>query len=71
MQNPDFVAISKGFGVESARVSEREMLGQAIETMFSTPGPYVLEVRVMKEENVYPMVPSGGSVTEIQLGDDR
>jgi acetolactate synthase-1/2/3 large subunit len=71
MQNPDFVAISKGFGVESARVSEREMLDQAIETMFSTPGPYVLEVQVMKEENVYPMVPSGGSVTDIQLGDDR
>jgi len=71
LSNPDFVKIAEGYGLAAATVEHREDLKHALKTMMDTPGPYILEVRVMKEENVYPMVPSGGSVTEIRLGEER
>jgi acetolactate synthase-1/2/3 large subunit len=67
MVNPDFVAIAKGYYIESAKVTERENLVEAIETMVNHKGPYLLEVVVEKEENVFPMVPSGASVSSIRL----
>ncbi|MCB0284414.1 MAG: biosynthetic-type acetolactate synthase large subunit [Calditrichaeota bacterium] len=67
MTNPDFVAIAKGYGIESQSVNAREKLDAAIDTMFNTEGPYLLEVIVEKEDNVFPMVPSGAAVTEIRL----
>lgn len=67
LKNPDFVAISKGFGIESAKVSEREDLSKALDVMFAHNGPYVLEVVVEKEENLFPMVPSGASCDEVIL----
>jgi acetolactate synthase I/II/III large subunit len=65
--NPNFVAVAKGFGIESSSVSERENLDGAIAQMFAHDGPYLLEVMVEKEDNVFPMVPSGASVDEIRL----
>jgi acetolactate synthase-1/2/3 large subunit len=65
--NPDFVAIAKGFGIEASSVSERENLDQSIQQMFDHDGPYLLEVMVEKEDNVFPMVPSGASVEDIRL----
>jgi acetolactate synthase-1/2/3 large subunit len=65
--NPDFVAVAKGYYIEAAKVSERENLIGAIETMLKHEGPYLLEVVVEKEENVFPMVPSGASVSNIRL----
>ena len=67
LKNPDFVAVSKGFGVEASKVEERENLDAAIETMLKFKGPYVLEVVCEKEENVFPMVPAGCSVADIRL----
>ena len=67
LQNPDFVMISKGFGVEAAVVDKPEDLSKAIKTMLDFKGPYVLHVRVVKEENVFPMIATGKSVSEIQL----
>ena len=67
LQNPDFIAISKGFGVEGSTVEKRENLDEAIKKMFDHDGPYVLEVCCEKEENVFPMVPSGASVSDIRL----
>lgn len=67
MVNPDFVAIAKAFGIEASKVSEREHIGQSIQTMLAHNGPYLLEVVVMKEDNVFPMVPSGESVANIRL----
>ena len=67
LNNPDFVAISKGFGVEASQVSVRENLDSALEKMYSHNGPYLLEVMCEKEENVFPMVPSGASVSDIRL----
>ena len=65
--NPDFVAVTKGFGIEASSVAERENLDVGLKTMFDHQGPYLLEVKVEKEDNVFPMVPSGASVDEIRL----
>ena len=68
MQNPDFVAIAKAYGVEGQAVSRREDLKNAIKTMLQDqPKGYLLEVVVGKENNVFPMVPQGCSVAEIRL----
>lgn len=67
LQNPDFVMISKGFGMKSSSVSKREDLDSSIQKMIDYPGPYMLEVKVEQEEDVFPMVPSGASVSDIML----
>ena len=67
LKNPDFVKVSEGFGVRSEKVETREELDGAIARMFDHPGPFVLEVVCEKEENVFPMVPSGASVADIRL----
>ena len=67
MTNPDFVTISKGYFIESKRVSHRNELNSSIKQMLSHDGPYLLEVCVEKEENVFPMIPSGSSVSDIRL----
>jgi len=65
--NPDFQQLAKGFYIETAKVTERENLDQAIEEFINYDGAYFLEVRVGKENNVFPMVPSGSGVAEIRL----
>jgi len=67
MTNPDFVAIAKGYYVDAKRVTKREELGSAIEEMMKSEDAYFLEVCVEKEDNVFPMVPSGASVSDIRL----
>ncbi|MDH5475121.1 MAG: biosynthetic-type acetolactate synthase large subunit [Cyclobacteriaceae bacterium] len=67
MQNPDFIAISKGYGLESKKVSKRDELNNALEEMLSFDGSYLLEVKVGKEDNVFPMVATGASVSEVRL----
>ena len=65
--NPAFSQIAKGYGLESVRVDEREELAGAIEKMLAHEGPYLLEITVEKEENIFPMIQAGASVTEIRL----
>ena len=67
MTNPDFVKIAEGYHINSNRVSKRDNLKQAIQEMIDFEGPYFLEVVVEKEDNVFPMIPSGASVSEIRL----
>jgi acetolactate synthase-1/2/3 large subunit len=67
LQNPDFVTIAKGFGIAGENVEQREQLQTALERMFAFDGPYLLNITVEKEDNVFPMVPGGGSVHEIRL----
>ena len=67
MINPDFVAISKGYFIESSKVSERNKLDDEVKKMINHNGPYLLEVMIEKEENVFPMIPSGSSVSDIRL----
>ena len=67
MTNPDFVTIARGYHIDAQRVSKREDLDQAIETMIASDKPYFLEVCVEKEANVFPMIPTGASVSDIRL----
>jgi len=67
LKNPDFVAIAKGYGIASAKVEKREDLGLALDVMFAHDGAYVLEVTVEKEENLFPMVPSGAACSDVIL----
>ncbi|QQS94055.1 biosynthetic-type acetolactate synthase large subunit [Sphingobacterium spiritivorum] len=65
--SPDFVAVAKGYYIEGQKISERKDLRQALETMLNHDGAYLLEVMVGKENNVFPMVAQGTSVSEIRL----
>lgn len=65
--SPDFVALAKAYYIDGQRVDQRENLKQALETMINHEGSYLLEVMVGKENNVFPMVPQGCSVSEIRL----
>jgi acetolactate synthase-1/2/3 large subunit len=65
--NPDFQTIAKGYHVPSTKVTEREELDTAIKQMAEAEGAFLMEVLVEKEGNVFPMVPSGASVSDIRL----
>lgn len=67
MTNPDFGLIAQANGIAYECVDNRESLNEAIEKMTRHNGPYLLEVRVEKEENVFPMVPAGAAVGDIRL----
>ena len=65
--NPDFVTIAKGYYLEAEKVSERKNLKGAVNRMIKSNKPYFLEVSVEKEDNVFPMIPTGASVSDIRL----
>ena len=67
MSNPNFQLIAQGYGIATNKVEHRADLVDSIQQMLDHDGPYLLEVVVEKEENVFPMVPSGASVAEIRL----
>ncbi|AQG82550.1 acetolactate synthase catalytic subunit [Spirosoma montaniterrae] len=67
LQNPDFVTIAKGFGMDGHTCADRTTLAESLDTLLAHDGPYLLEVIVEKEENVFPMVPAGASVAQIRL----
>jgi acetolactate synthase-1/2/3 large subunit len=68
IESPDFVQLAKAYGIAAQRVSDRAVLKQAMADMLKHPGAYLTEVVVGKENNVFPMVPQGCSVSEIRLG---
>jgi len=65
--SPDFVALAKSYYIDGQKISERAELKDALKTMLDHKGSYLLEVMVTKENNVFPMVPQGCSVSEIRL----
>ena len=67
MVNPDFIAIAKGYHIQSRHVAKRSQLKDAVKEMMEAEGSYFLEVSVEQEENVFPMIPTGASVSEIRL----
>jgi len=67
LQNPDFVAVAKGFHLKAEKVEKAEELSSALDRMVRSRGPYILEIGVKKETNVFPMVPTGAAVHEIRL----
>ncbi|MFY7731327.1 MAG: biosynthetic-type acetolactate synthase large subunit, partial [Flavobacterium sp.] len=71
IQSPDFVQLASAYGIPGQSVDQRENLKDALQTMLQHNGSYLLEVMTGKENNVFPMVPQGKSVSEIVLGRDE
>jgi acetolactate synthase-1/2/3 large subunit len=67
MTNPNFVAIAQGYYIKAQKVTKREDLDAAVAEMMASKESYFLEVMVEKENNVFPMIPTGASVSEIRL----
>ena len=67
IQSPDYIMLAKSYGINGAKVEQRAQLELAVKTMLESKGSYLLEVMVGKENNVFPMVPQGCSVSEIRL----
>ena len=67
MISPDFVKVADAYGIDGCSVSNREDLDAAMRKMIDSEGPYLLEVIIEKEDNVFPMVPAGASVSNIIL----
>ncbi len=67
LKNPNFVMVAEGMGVTASKVTDSSQLSEALDVMLAHKGPYVLEVVVEREDNVFPMVPAGQGVRDIRL----
>ena len=67
MTNPNFVAIAEGYYIKAKKVTKRKELADAVKEMMASEESYFLEVCVEKEGNVFPMIPSGASVSDVRL----
>ena len=67
MTNPNFVAIAEGYYIKAKKVTKRSELADAVKEMMASKESYFLEVCVEKEGNVFPMIPSGASVSDVRL----
>ena len=69
IKNPNFLKIAEGYGIKSHKITDREELQEGLKTLLNNKESYLLEVIVEQEENVFPMVPTGASVSEIILSE--
>ena len=67
IERPDFVKLAEAYRIRARCVSERKDLESAIREMFANDDAYLLEVKVGKENNVFPMIPQGCGIGEIRL----
>ncbi|MDN5347594.1 MAG: acetolactate synthase large subunit [Clostridia bacterium] len=66
--NPDFVKLADAYGIPALRVTERQEVAGALQQALDHKGPYLVDIWVDREENVYPMVPPGGTLNKMVLG---
>ena len=67
ISSPNFEKISEAYGIKSRSISNRESLSSAIDNLLNANEPFLLEVNVEQQENVFPMVPSGASISKTKL----
>ena len=67
MVNPNFIGIAEAYHIPAVKVEKREDLQDAMKKMLAAKTPYFVEVVVGKEDNVFPMVPAGGCVSDCML----
>lgn len=67
LRNPDFLGIASAWGIPSRRVHTRGELAGAIHDLLASPTSFLLDVRVEREANIFPMVPAGASVAQMLL----
>ena len=65
---PDFVKVAQAYGIEGIRVTKPEEVEPALKKALNIAGPVVLDFRVSREENVFPMVPAGAALNQIIEG---
>ena len=68
LKNPDFIKVADAYNIAGRKVTERAELDDAIQEMLNHKGSFLLEVVVETKGMVYPMVPAGGSVTDVMVG---
>jgi acetolactate synthase I/II/III large subunit len=68
---PDCRKLGEAYGIKGMEVRDRALLREALEETLAHDGPVLLDVRVSREENVYPMIPAGGSLSDIILNDEE
>ena len=64
---PDFVKLAEAYGAAGFRVTEQKDVEKTLREAFEVDKPVIVDIRVEREENVYPMVPAGASLTEMLL----
>jgi acetolactate synthase-1/2/3 large subunit len=67
IQSPDYVTLCRAYGIDACRVDRRDDLDAALDTMLASDGPCLLDIAVAREDNVFPMIPAGASVSEVRL----
>lgn len=63
--NPDFLTLASAFGIAGQRITRKDQVAAALETMFNSEGPYLLHVSIDEAENVWPLVPPGASNSQM------
>ena len=71
IQSPDFVQVAKAYNIDGRQISKREELREGLKQMLDNPSSFLLEVAVLHEDNVFPMVPQGKGVAEIVLSKEE
>ena len=67
MMNPCYELIAQGYGIPYVAVTDRRDLAAAVEKMFHTDGPFIMECAIKEEDNVLPMTPPGMNVNDMML----
>ena len=67
MSGPDFIKIAESYGIKALQVDDRNKLPGAIKQMYESDEAFLLEVVVHKEDNVFPMIAPGTSVSDIMV----
>jgi acetolactate synthase-1/2/3 large subunit len=61
----DFVKVANAYGIDGIRVEESGDVEEALRTALATDGPFIIDFRIEREENVFPMVPAGAAINEM------
>ena len=71
IQSPNFVTLASAYNIAGKQISKRDELKSSLKEMLDHPASYLLEVAVLHEDNVFPMVPQGKGVAEIVLSKEE
>ena len=71
IQSPNFVQVANAYNIDGRQISKREELREGLKQMLDNPSSFLLEVAVLHEDNVFPMVPQGKGVAEIVLSKEE
>ena len=67
MHNPNFIKIVEAYGIKANKAINEKQLKEYLHEMILSKESYFLEVCVEKEENVFPMIPSGAGVSDVRF----